>query len=345
MERPRPDVEPAPLSSPITEGPPAGQDTLEVPTDAFKLRRDDPDRFVLETADAFHDTPIPGRPTLEEVKADHFQILPGLERYSPVEAALLAVRGTSPENKIFLFAKEKVRFGRQASVTDPSGREIKVDMLLRALPCRSKEKDPENYKKNLTISRLHAAFRVDENQLVLENHRRNQGLAVEGKPVPSGKSLRLPETSTLTISQNALQLDVRIFPTEDTSQMFRIFGEPPTGGDQLLGMGGRSRIECVRIERPSNAPIHRYLLLVRSASIGEEKGNALRIPHAGPGTRLYLFRRELFLEGGEGGAEVSVDGRKVSPGFLAPLSPGAIIHIGSAQLEFRLPDENDFKTL
>jgi serine/threonine protein kinase len=337
--------EPFSLASPMTEGSPPHSETLEVPSDAFRVKREDPHRFILETADDFSEGPPPGQGTLAEVEARAFLRVPGLVRAHDLDSALLRVREDDSTRKIFLFSKTLVRVGRQGSVQDPEEGKVKIDIILRALPCRSKEQDPENYKKNLTLSRYHAAFRIEDNQVILLNRRKNQGLDVEGKVIPPGRSLRLPETSLVRFSKQAMLLAVRLLPSEDAGQLFRIRGDPPPKEEGILGVGAPSRIDAVRIERPANAMTHSYVILVKETGIGEGEEEGIRIRKTGKGTRLVYYRTGYYLAVSEEGPTVTVGGLTVTPGSVAPLAPGVEIRIGPVEITFDLPTEEDFKSL
>ncbi|MHC4598211.1 MAG: protein kinase domain-containing protein [Planctomycetota bacterium] len=318
--------------------------TLEVPSDAFQMRRGDTDRHLRETAHDFEEGARPGEPTLAEVEAKPLRLLPSLPRSGPLERGLLLVRASDPLQKIFLVSKEEVRLGRQGAVAGPGGERMVIDLLVRALPCRDRERDEENYKKNLTISRYHASIRVEENQVVLVN-RRSQGLSVAGREVPAGKPLRLPEHSRVNLSRGAILLDVRIYPSGDAGRFFRVEGEPAPPGRGLMGMEGAGKISAVRIRRPVNAPGHGYTILLRRAGIGEGEEEAIRVPGTGKGGWIFRYNGEYFIGPKKGGPPLTVSSNAVPFGALAPLAPGAVVNLGNVALDFRLPDEVDFKEL
>ncbi|GEM_PF-2837452 len=334
----------ASLDEPIRPPTPPRAETLEVPTDAFRARQVDAGRFQVHTVEGFGEEEHHAGPTLAEVESERFQRLPGSGGGTGLDAGLLAVRKSDPPLKIFVLSRETARLGRQASVEDPREGRVKMDWLLRALPCRSRDRDPENYEKNLLISRYHATLSIGEGEVVLTN-RKNRGIAVEGKPLPAGRSLRLPEHALVSLSQGALLLDIRVYPAAEAGTLFSVQGDAPGPPAGMLGMEGPSRIAAVRILRPSNAKNHAYVLLVREAGIGEDEDAAIRIPGTGRGARLYRYRKEFLLGAPAGGVEVRIDGRALPARGLASLAPGAVVKVGSREMEFRAPQEEDFKTL
>ncbi|MHC4778141.1 MAG: serine/threonine protein kinase, partial [Planctomycetota bacterium] len=322
----------------------AGSGTLEMPSEALQPGRGEEDRHLKDTAHGFDESGPHVGPTLAEVDARNFRLLEGAARSGPIERGLLEMRSTSPPGKIFLVSKEVIRLGRQGAVKGPDGERLSIDILLRALPCRDKAQDPDNYAKNLTLSRFHASLSVEENLVALVN-RKNQGLSLEGKPAPVGQRVRLPEAGTLSLSRGALLLEFRIYPSVDSGRLFRVEGNPVHSGEGLLGMEGSGKISAVRITRPSNASEHGYVVLLRRAGIGEGDQEAIRVSKSGKGAWIYRFDHEYFAAPKEGGPTVSVNGRSVESEVLAPLVPGAVLRVGEAELTFRLPSEDDFKVL
>jgi hypothetical protein len=304
--------------------------TLDVPAEVFEDRGVEAGRFRMETVDGE-----------EEGAGLAFSLLPVPRRSGGLDAAVLVGRGCDPAPKRFLFSKEVVRFGRQAEAEDPEEGRVRVDLVLRLLPCRSEKEDPENYRKNLTISRLQGSFRIREREVLLAGARGGKGLALDGAPVHAGGAAALPDRCAVSLSRGALALQVRLF-REKAAGAFTIRGEPgaaaPAG---IVGMENSGRIAAVRIERPANAPSHAYVILARWGAIGEGEADAIRFAEAGAGARIYWFRQEYFL--GSAGGKVTMDGRAVPDGTLAPLSPGAVIRAGGAEIEFRVPKEDDFK--
>jgi hypothetical protein len=324
----------APAGPRVHAPPPKPRDapTLDLPAAAVGEARRESGRFAMETVDGEEEAAAGARV---------FGLLPSAGRRGGLDAALLVAAGVDPPPKVFLFSKEIVRFGRQAEASTPEGDALRVDLILRLLPCRSEKEDPENYRRNLTISRHHGAFRLGPREAILADAGRSQGLAVDGAPVPPGGEATLPPDGRVVLSRGALELRVRVF-REERPEGFAIRGETaPLGERGLVGMEGTGRIAAVRIERAGNAPGHAYVLLARHAAVGAGDDCPIRFPDAGGGARIYYHRREYFL--GSDGGEVSVDGRSVPPGSLAPLSPGARIRTGGVVLEFRLSQEEDFK--
>jgi serine/threonine protein kinase len=276
--------------------------TLDIPTDAEvgEGARGYFGRFMAETVD---ETPaVPESGAVPEPLAGH---------------ALLRFPGPPPE-KVFLFSRSRVLFGRREEVED-GGRKIDVEMVLRSLPFRNPSLDPDAYRKNLTISRWHGWFDRRADGLFVTDRAKSMGLALNGRPLPKETEVLLKHDDILTVGQDGAILRVNLA--------------------WELGSDGSKSLSCAILRRCDVGCDHVYVLL--GTSIGMDALSA------GTADKPLWIRQEggnFSLFRGSGPGTVRAQGRALKAGEVLPLSPGTHLEAGPVTCTFEIPTPADFKS-
>jgi Protein kinase domain len=286
---------------------------------------------------------------------------------------------SSGERRCFIFFAERVSIGRS---NDPA-RGIENHLILRCLPCRSQALDPENWARNLTISHQVGWIYPRGSTLFVEPAPgARQGIGIGG--VKSLRTARLQsDRFHLSIGDRALELDGHRFlappgePEFDLS--FLAAGRPELSAPANSGYSNPAcRIECARLLRASNWPLHEYYLVYKALRLGRDadaglqlddpqlNGTPAAIVHeAGEAFLMALavgVRVRLTGQGpaahdavpgaGEGpageerpGGEASAAGwEELPPRTLVPLVPGLEIALGSDRFLVEAAAESYFKS-
>jgi hypothetical protein len=279
-------------------------------------------------------------------------------RRAPARTLVLREDTNGGERRCFLIFDERVSMGRSNDADHGAVNQL----VLRCLPCRSKDLDPENWQRNLTISRAVGTLHPDGGVLVLD-------------PVPSAKhpigiggvkslrTARIPgERFHLSIGDRALELDGYRFAAGEGERRldlsFLAHGRPPGAATPVLtGYSNPAcRIDCVRLLRASNWPIHEYYIVYRLLRLGVTPSAPLRLQHRGPeGMAAAIIQEagEAFLLAQGPGVRVidapagPPDATRVEtelrPGVLFPLLPGQEILLGENRFRVDAATEPDFK--
>ncbi len=269
--------------------------------------------------------------------------------------------------RAFLFFKPSVTLGR----SNDRSRGIDNDIILRRLPCRSSRRDAENWKRNLTISHRVASIRVDRSAAVIEPWPDSMsGIVVSG--LRSREPVRIQsDRFHVAVGERAIELDgYRVLRDSSRKPVDLSFIPPRDTGDEAdspsIGYSNPScEINCVRLTRSENHPLHSYFIVARRLAIGSGAGAELRIEGEGVEghhASLIFDRGELFLiavgtvrvgRAGDGvreasrsraGASPTVDTETIlAPGDVYPVTPGVSLAFGSARLVAEDIDEWMFK--
>ena len=289
---------------------------------------------------------------------DTLEVYPGVVRRR-AEPLVLRQETSAGERRCFLFFEERVSLGR----SNDSRKKIKNQILLRCLPCRSRQRDPENWQKNLTISHAVGTIFADGSALVIEPAPGSKhGIVIGG--VKSHRAARIQtDRFHLSVGDRALELDgCRVLRNAEAPELNLSFLEEsrPPGIDPPRVTGysnGACRIDCAYFLRANNTPLHEYYLIYRILKLGSSSSSGLRLRGAGvegthaaiivEGGEVFLLALEqgvrvLGLESTEGDrelGEVEVPVRK-----LVPLGPGVEVLLGDARLQVDAATETEFKS-
>ena len=270
------------------------------------------------------------------------------------------------ERRSFLLFKTDCAFGRSSNPE----RSVHNDVILRALPCRSQQEDPENWKRNLTISQRLFRLRLDGGHFSLEPHERAKyGVCIGG--VRSMQPVRLPNDKFhLSIGDRALELDGRRVRRDAWSvelDLGFLAASRPTDVESPQA-SGYSNASCpfdyVHLQRVSNSPLHDYFIVYRQLSIGSSANAGLRIQGAGIEGRhvqvlfeggeafLRALARSVYVRGESLTEEVDSLGdldyrgaRQLPEDVLLPLVPGIEVFLGDRQILVSAASDSLYKTV
>jgi serine/threonine protein kinase len=286
------------------------------------------------------------------------EVYPGVAR-KRAEPLILRQDTSAGERRCFMLFDERVSLGRS---NDPD-KGIRNQILLRCLPCRSRQRDPENWRRNLTISHAVGTLFPCGSALVIEPAPGSKhGIVIGG--VKSNRTARIQtDRFHLSVGDRALELDgYRVLRNAEAPELDLSFleeGRAP-GIDPPRSTGysnGACRIDCAYFFRANNTPLHEYYMVYRILKIGSSANSGLRLRGAGvagthaailvEGGEVFLLAlaagvRVLGLESAEGGedlGEVEVPLRK-----LVPLGSGIELVLGDAHLTVDAATETEFKS-
>jgi serine/threonine protein kinase len=276
-----------------------------------------------------------------------------------LDGLTLSQAGPEGERRSFLLLGGRVDFGRSAEF---QGR--KNQLVLRLLPCRSEELDPENWRRNLTISQRLGSLSADGSAILFEPDPQSRGgVAINGVRSPRPGRIQA-DRFHLTFGDRALEIDGhRRLRRSDRAELdlgFLQSGRP--AGDPRPAVSGYSHpevsIDHVHLERASNHPLHEYFLVFRQLPVGSAPDSGLRLLEEGIEEEhaLIVFEGgEAFVAASEGEVRISrpsaapVEGPtvreevSVPSGTLYPLVPGIEVLLGPARLRVDALDPESYK--
>ncbi len=180
-----------------------------------------------------------------------------LEAGSPGPAArgrILLSFGPAQDRKVFVFTGRKILFGRRGEI-DRDGRPKAMDLVLRALPCRSEALDAENFRRNSLISRFHGWFDVSPGSVSVTDRAESPGISVAGTALEKNKPRILAEGEEIVVGPDSVRMTFRLLGHEDPGDR-HAWADPYDVGP-CGGSGG------ALLERRDESG-HDYLLLWRS---------------------------------------------------------------------------------
>jgi hypothetical protein len=248
----------------------------------------------------------------------------------PERAPLLTrfVLGTSTRRVFVLRAESEVRCGRKKPT---KGEQAPNHLVLRLLPCRSKEQDPDNWNATMAISSTHLSFVTSHDGIRLLDSSRN-GTLLNGKPLQKGTPGRVTDAFQIMVG-GVLRLRGRLIRADGDDSVDIACGVRMPVEDVLppdAALPGHVNA-CV-LDRVANAADDTYVLLYRRAAIGSSPECAIRVEGEGvaPVHAHLLRHRETLLLAAAPGAESStvVDGLPLERGITVPLLPGSSIQLG-----------------
>lgn len=200
------------------------------------------------------------------------------------------------ERRVHLLARDEICFGRNDQTRLADGTEAANTVAWRWLPCRSKELDADNFRRNMSISRFRAGvLRADAEGTVVTAGKggfRWDGLRVEGE---EQRALRTSASARLGLGEPPLELTLTALRQrgEDALRWLQLARHC---GDWTGPIAPKPRHDAIRIERPGNFQQVSYLVLLASASVGGGAWDAIRVDGLPPS--LLRFARcgaEVFF--------------------------------------------------
>jgi len=254
-----------------------------------------------------------------------------------------------PERRLFLLFRARVSFGRSAE-----SRGLATDLILRCLPCESKEEDPENWRRNLTISGRAGLIYPDGMSLVIDGDGSARGgMTVGGVRMPRPVLIQTDQFH-FSLGDRALEIDgVRRLRQRDYAAFdlsFLARGRPQRAESSSTGVGYGNEgcaIDHVRLRRANNFPQHEYFLVYRQILIGSGAAAGIRLAGlAGEHAIVVHEGGEAFLTPADGEVKVSrpMDGAAgeggrlqeevvLSMGTFYPLVPGIECILGNVRFK------------
>ncbi len=263
------------------------------------------------------------------------------------------------ERRLFLLLRARVSIGRSEE-----SRGLATDLILRCLPCESKEEDPENWRRNLTISGRSGSLYPDGPSLVIDVEGGVRGgITVGGVRIPRPVSIHTDQFH-LSLGDRALEIDgVRRLRQRDHAVLdvsFLARGRPEGAEGKSTGVGYGHEgcaIDHVQLRRANNFPQHEYFLVYRQILIGSAAAAGIRLDGlAGEHAIVVYEEGEAFLTPADGEVKVSrpMPGAGggtgqlreevvLSIGTFYPLIPGIVCILGGVRLKVEAAAPRWFK--
>lgn len=254
----------------------------------------------------------------------------------PLRSALLLIGQGANARRVFLFANERLRLGRQGPKPgDPSSND--VVLRVQAPPhLAGGAQDP-----NRRLSRKHCELLRNGGELQLHqvgSCRSSQG----GQEVEQGQRVRLSDEFLLNLGYDLLMLQGRVNRATSPIIGGRISVASPGASALPPGMGGgveaRHPILSVTLARPAPST-HRYLLVLRQAALGSAPACALEVatPDIAPvHLRILNLRGVLAIQPvvREGLTTHLADQPCSDPATVVPITAGMSLNVGGVPLRF-----------
>ena len=305
---------------------------------------------------------IEARSVTSEMAVQNVRFLENAPRVA-ARSLVLRLQSSAGERRCFVFFDESVSFGR-ASRVDRGGTN---QLVLRRLPCRSGEADPENWRRNLTISSTVGTIYPEGAALCIEVVPASKyGIGVGG--FTNRRNARIQaDHFHLSIGDRALELDGVRVPRASDDLAFdpAVLAEGrPKDARSCAGTGYSNpacRIDSVRFLRVDNCPLHEYHLVYRMVLLGGAAGAGIRLRGSGvAGIQAALIQEEgeAFLlvlaenvratvADAPGAGDNSRQARPwdLAPWDLLPIVPGTTVFLGDCELRVDAATSEDFKSL
>jgi hypothetical protein len=276
-----------------------------------------------------------------------------LEQGSPAPAWALECRGVPNVDRLFLIGGSELWFGRNR---EDRARDLRNDVLLRVLPCRSAALDPDNWRKTTQISKVHGVIRIEEDRATLTDFS-SRGTRFMGQRLQTGLPTELSGRFHLDVADGALEFDGR---------MVRTLAAPAQTVDQVetTGLDPVFVVATVILSRKGNTEGHHYALVNRSLSFGGDPNCDVMLGEGVPSLLFRIVRStgvfliESFFRappprrgqgwlgllrfGRDRAATLTLDGEPLNPGKLKPLGPGAEIRFEDIRLTVVRADDEHF---
>lgn len=279
-------------------------------------------------SDPAHEPLSPGQLGHLTVTAPHVAV------YAPLAPATICIAfGTRPRRIFVVAAGNTVNFGRKRTHhTD----DMQNHVVLRRLPCRSQELDPENWKASMLISTTHWAFHHGEDTLTINDLSRN-GTLVDDTPMPPGEGMELPADFTVAPAGTPIKLAGRCIrePVGIWSFDSNVILPLAQAGSPDAAVFGPAH--AISLKRLGNLEEDAYVLLYRSATIGSSPSCPVHIdlPSVGPVHARFLRHRGALLVCTEPDGEhcTAVDGYELDADEAVFVHPDATLTLGDVELK------------
>lgn len=236
---------------------------------------------------------------------------------------VLHVQTTRGEHqKVFLFARREVRFGKLFSRD-----ELKVENDLVLAPA-------DDFQ---TVGDKQGSFSLTREGVTVRRDDRKIDLNVNDEELNPGQSVLLKREFTIEIG-TGVNLQGQVYRAPATSKR-------PDGPAQL-GIEGGHPNECVKMVREGDDSGHTYVFLVRQIRLGSGQTDSIQLPGIGvaPGHAvIQLSRGVMQIIAPRDKNKVKLDGQTLKTGVPYPLKLGAKILLGECLLRFEVVQESDFK--
>ncbi|MBA4417076.1 MAG: hypothetical protein C0392_04080 [Syntrophus sp. (in: bacteria)] len=246
----------------------------------------------------------------------------------------------NPQKYIYLYSKETITIGRLST----------NDMILRVLPCLPEETYPENYRKNLQISGLHAEIFLSKTGDVFirdrgkENKGSKNGTFLDRKRLapplygyPLTDKAKIDIAGALGLECNFIYNDKKGKTERDRQDScFTVLGSV---SKSCFGIDVKGDVNAIKIVRTSNfSEGEEYIILIRKITIGRSLYNGIIID----GARVSDIHAQLFYRDGHYWIEdlnsrhgTWVNAEKIESGREMPLGTHAEIVIGDIRMDFK----------
>lgn len=226
------------------------------------------------------------------------------------------------QQKVFLFARREVRFGKLFSRD-----EMKVENDLVIAPADDLQ----------TVGDKQGSFSLSREGVAVRRDDRKVEMSVNDEELAPGQSALLKRQFTIEIGTGiALQGQVYRAPASV---------KRPEGPAQL-GIEGGHPNECVKMVREGDDSGHTYVFIVRQIRLGSGATDSIQLPGIGvaPGhATIQLSRGVLQIIAPRDKHKVKLDGQILKTGVPYPLKLGAKVLLGECLLRFEVTQESDFK--
>ncbi len=273
----------------------------------FKLGSKGPTLVVMEGQAEIKDAPVAAGPMKPA-------------RYMRTVLHVQTTKGE--QQKIFLFARREVRFGKLFSRD-----ELKVENDLVIAPADEFQ----------TIGDKQGSFALTREGVTVRRDDRKIDLNVNDEELQPGQSALLKREFTIEIG-TGITLTGTVFRAPATSKR-------PDGPPQL-GIEGGHPNECVKMVREGDDSGHTYCFLVRQIRLGSGQTDSIQLPGIGvaPGHAvIQLSRGVMQIIAPREKNKVKLDGQTLKVGVPYPLKLGSKILLGECLIRFEVVQESDFK--
>ena len=253
-------------------------------------------------------------------------------------------------HKIFVVAKNQIGFGRAKRSKEPE-----IDFVMRALPVRSCELDPENWQKSSRLSGCHGYFAYRNNTLYIKDNYSKNGIFKVPDAIVSDLCSGLTDMdateseddSVPLLSQKADSLkpfkkgDWSFLPDHCTISLCKT-------GVLLLKttvLRKSGKITAFRIERLSNWPQHLYIQLISKVIIGNSETSAIMLQDpavTGEVAELTWEDVAFYLKRLSDNTSVTINSRQLELDTKVMLHEGCHIRIGDTEFIYTTATDDDF---
>jgi hypothetical protein len=224
------------------------------------------------------------------------------------------------QEKIFLFARREVRFGRLFS----RGDKVENDLVIAPADALQSVGDKQG------------TFALSRDGVTVQRNDKKVDLSVNDEELAPGQTVTLKRRFTIEIGTGI------VFQGEAYRAPIKT---QRTAGPAQLGVEGGHPYECVRMSRDDSSH-HTYVYLVRQIRLGSGATDSIKLPghNVGPGhATIMLARGVLQIVAPRDKHKVKLDGQTLETGVATPLKLGSKILLGDCLIRFEVAAESDFQ--